>query len=421
VYLIRPAEWIPALYFNWNMLFNFLGVLSMLFIALDKNKKITTDRTFVFLIAFILFMVLSNIFNNQFSTISVYFNQVLATAIIFLLTQTAISSSKQLDKFIFYIILTILFICYQCHLQVTVGSNWGGLEPLSRGILSTFNEESGKSAMRELQVVWYGILEDPNDLGMLLIAFAPYIYNKIFYQKTKLTTKAFWALSLLIISYTVVLTNSRGSMLALIAGLGCFYIIKKRSTGGFIMAGLICLALLAVAPSRMGELTSGDYSAMGRIFAWILSLELFAMNPVFGIGTKHFLDYHFLTTHNSYVLALVETGFFGFTAYLSIFVVTLTTAIKTAYSKINEETSTEIIALASGLIGIMLSIFFISRTYVLLPFFFCAIVINYLRINSNDEYKKFISSISIIKLGVISTTFIIFIYLFNRLATGFLL
>ena len=193
-------------------------------------------------------------------------------------------------------------------MQYTTGANWGGLEPISRS-LSEIDPITGLSISRELQVVWFGILQDPNDLGMLLIAFMPYIVNRVFYQELSFIKKIFWLVAFLSIAYTVILTNSRGSMLSLIGGLACFYIIKKRSMTGYVVAGFIALALLAVAPSRMGEIGSGDYSAMGRVYAWILALELLAMSPVFGIGATHFLDYHSLTTHNSYVLALVENGF----------------------------------------------------------------------------------------------------------------
>ena len=331
VYLIRPAEWIPALYFNWNMVLNAMGLLVIIAIAFNQNRKFTYDRTTLYLVWFLVSMILSNVFNGQFHTIPTYFFQILSTLIIFVLTQTAISKPKQIDSFILIIIGLILFICFQCYLQISTGANWGGLEPLSRGV-GGIDPETGVSLQREFQVVWFGILHDPNDLGMLLIAFIPYIFNRIFYQGVPFTSKIFWFCAMLLIGYTVILTNSRGSMLSMIGGLACFYIIKKRSVTGYVIAGIMALALLAVAPSRMAELGSGDYSAMGRVYAWILALELLAMNPLFGIGATHFLDYHGLTTHNSYVLAMAENGIIGFIGYFSIIVISVYTMVKVAYA-----------------------------------------------------------------------------------------
>lgn len=420
VYLIRPAEWIPVLYFNWNMLLIGLGLLVIIASALNQNKKSTYDRTSLFLLWFIVSMMLSNIFNAQFSTISTYFLQMLFTLVVFALTQISITKTKQIDNLILLIVLAILFICYQCYLQVTVGYNWGGLEAYSRGLVSSIDPETGMSTERELQVVWFGVLEDPNDLGMLLIAFAPYIYNRIFYQQLNFLKKSFWFIALLIIGYTVILTNSRGSMLSLIGGLAFFYIIKKRSMTGYILAGLIALALLAIAPSRMSELGSGDHSAMGRVYAWILALELLAMNPIFGVGAKHFMDFHGLTTHNSYVLAMVENGVLGFIGYFSLIALSVSTMIKVAYNTNDKKQSIEIIALVSGMIGILISIFFISRTYVLMPYLYIAIMMAYIRVYSPELHSKYINTLSLVKLSFMSFGFIIFIYLFNRLATNML-
>ena len=417
VYLIRPAEWIPALYFNWNMMLNALGLLVMMAIAINQHRKFTYDRSTLFLLWFFASMILSNIFNGQFSTIGSYMPQVISTIIICVLTQTTITKGKQLDNFILVIICLILFICFQCYLQVTVGANWGGLEPYSRGIISSIDLDTGISAQRELQVIWYGILQDPNDLGMLLIAFMPYMINRFLYQGLAFTRKIFWLIAILVIGYTVILTNSRGSMLSLIGGLACFYIIKKRSMAGYVIAALMALALLAIAPSRMGELGSGDHSAMGRIYAWILALELLAMSPIFGIGAKHFLDFHYLTTHNSYVLAMVENGIVGFIGYFGLIALSVYTMVKVAYALDDEKRSTEVISLVSGMIGVLISIFFISRTYVLLPFLYIAIMMTYIRVYCPELHAKHIQALSLFKITCISFGFIIFLYLFNRLAT----
>lgn len=420
VYLIRPAEWIPALYFNWNMLLIVIGTLVIVVSALNQNKKHSYDRTSLFLLWFIISMVLSNVFNGQVNTISNYFSQMLFTLIVFALTQISITKEKQIDNFILIIVLAILFICYQCHLQVTVGYNWGGLEPFSRGLISSIDADTGMSTERQLQVIWFGVLQDPNDLGMLLIAFVPYIFNRIFYQKLSFIRKFFWFSALIVICYTIILTNSRGSMLALIGGLASFYIIKKRSVTGYILAGIMAVALLAIAPSRMSELGSGDHSAMGRVYAWVLALELLAMNPVFGIGATHFLDFHGLTTHNSYVLAMVENGVLGFIGYFSLLALSVYIMVKVAYNNENKAESTEIIALLSGMIGILISIFFISRTYVLFPYLYIAVMMAYIKVYSPTLFAKYINSLSLIKLAAMSFGFIIFIYIFNRVTTAFL-
>ena len=419
VYILRPAEWIPALYFNWNMLLNGIGVLVVFFAILDKNDKVLFDRTILYFLWFVFAMVLSNIVRLQFSTIGEYLPQMVTNLIVFALVQITLTDIERARRFIVLIVLLLLFVCYQCYLQVQVGSNWGGLEPFYRSILVATDDGVVKSL--EPQVKWFGILSDPNDLGMILIAFVPYIFSRIVFQELTIWKKTLWTLSLFVLIYTVVLTNSRGSLLALIVGVCAFFVIKKRSVAGIVAACVAAAVLLALGPSRMGEIGSGDNSAMGRVYAWILSLELFAMNPVLGVGADHFLDYHGRTAHNSYVLAFVETGILGFIGYLSVFILSIGTALKVAFRVEDMRKSIEIIALASGLIGILVSIFFISRTYVLLPFMYAALLTTYCKVCCPDIFSEQIKAIKIPFLIFCSVSFIIFVYIFNRLSTMLLL
>lgn len=421
VYFIRPAEWIPALYFNWNLLLNGIALVMFAQIASNPKASFNADRMTKFLFAFFAATIVSNIMNGQFGTIGGNLMQNLTTIIIFVLIQSAINTGKQVENFILVIMWLTMFICYQCYLQATQGENWGGLKPLSRSLIDSFDPNTGEFSAKDIQVVWYGILMDPNDLGMFLVAFLPYAFNKVVYQDIGLHKKGFWALVIAVVSYTVILTNSRGTMLSFIAGLGCFYIIKTRSLVGLIAAGVIGVGLLAVGPSRMGELTSGDYSAMGRVYAWILALDLFVMNPLFGVGAKHFTDYHAYTTHNSYVLAFVENGMVGFVSYMAMFIVPVYTGVKVAYAIDDKRRSTEVISLVCGLLAIGLAMFFISRTYVLMPFLYMAVMTSYMRVYCPEAYKDAIGKLSLIKLGMFSAGFIVFVYIFNRLATGLLL
>jgi putative inorganic carbon (HCO3(-)) transporter len=417
VYLIRPAEWIPALFFNWNMLLIFIGLLVLSNARGDRENSFRYDRSTTYFVWFSFSMIISNIFNLQFQTILSNSSAIISTLIIFSLVQNTIRKPKQINMFISILVALILFICYQCYLQVSVGQNWGGLEPLYRALLPTDSSD----ILKEPQVLWYGVLGDPNDLGMLLVAFLPFIANKVFFQNISFVARTYWFLAMTAIIYTIILTNSRGSILALIAAVGSFFIIKHKSLFGVVLAAIMALALLALGPSRMSEVTSGDHSAMGRVDAWIIALHLFVRSPVFGIGARHFTDFHYYTTHNSFVLAFVENGIFGFIPYFGLFVIAVYTAIHVAYAEENRKLSTEIISLVSGLIGILISIFFISRTYVLLPFLYVVILMTYIRVNCADSYAREIVGLPLSKVLLICILFLIFLYIFIRLSTALLL
>jgi hypothetical protein len=412
IYILRPAEWIPALYFNWNLMLNFLGAFAIGLLSLDQKKKLPYDRTTLFLLWFFFAMIISNLVRGQVGVIQTYFLQMMTNVLLYVLVQFSVTTEKKMRRLLLTIVLLLMFVCYQCYIQVTQGANWGGLEPLTR------NDNSSDEAT--LQPIWYGVLGDPNDLGMILIAFVPYIFNRIFFQSISFLAKINWLVAIFVLIYTVILTDSRGSQLALIAALGSFFVIKQRSVVGLIFAGVCGIVLLSLGGGRMGEVTSGDHSAMGRVYAWILALELFAMSPISGVGANCFMNYHAYTTHNSFVLAFAEVGLLGFVAYISLFIVPINSAVRVALKETNKLVSIEIIALSSGLIGIMVSIFFISRTYVLLPLVYISILITYVRIQSPILFSKEIHSLKIRTLIMLSIFFIIFLYVFNRLTTSLL-
>ncbi|MFT6372508.1 MAG: O-antigen ligase [Gammaproteobacteria bacterium] len=419
VYIIRPAEWIPALRFNWNFLLNSLAILVIGAMTLDQKRKLSYDRITLFLLWFFFSMIVSNLVRGQIGVIGTYFLQMVTNISVFVLLQASVTSEKQIRRLILIIALLLVFVCYQCHLQLTQGENWGGLKPLYRNDGAT--DDSFGNIVGEKQPIWYGILSDPNDLGMILIAFVPYIFNRIFFQSISLLARINWLGIMLVLIYSVILTQSRGSLLALVAAFGSFFMIKQRSLAGMVFSGVSGVVLLTLGGSRMSSVTSGDESAMGRVDAWILALQLFAQNPISGIGANRFNVYHAYTTHNSYVLALVETGLLGFVVYMSMFIVSLNTAIRVALKEANNQISTEIIALAAGLIGIAISVFFISRTYVLLPMLYISILVTYVRIQSPTLFAEEIHSLKLKALIFFSILFIIFLYIFNRLATSLLL
>jgi O-antigen ligase len=45
---------------------------------------------------------------------------------------------------------------------------------------------------------------------------------------------------------------------------------------------------------------------------------MFRHSPIFGVGARQFVDHHFLTAHNSYVLTLAELGFPGLVLFVSV-------------------------------------------------------------------------------------------------------
>jgi O-antigen ligase len=69
-------------------------------------------------------------------------------------------------------------------------------------------------------------------------------------------------------------------------------------------------ALVVLGP-RMNTISPEEASSYGRLEAWVVGMSLFKSSPLFGIGFGNFMEYHFRTAHNSFVLCSAELGLLG--------------------------------------------------------------------------------------------------------------
>lgn len=419
VYLIRPSEWIPGMELRWNLILNILGAIALLWATINERTRVVMDRTWGFAILFLIFMILSNLAHAQFDTISVYLPGMLTNILVFLLIPVSLKTIKQAEVFLLFLVCIVLFICYQCYVQATVGENWAGIPALQRRSIEL--QESGPAIYTYTpQAVWVGVFKDPNDLGLLLICFLPLTFAKALFTKTSAIARLFWTAAMVTMVYTVYLTNSRGTFVALLASVAAFFIIKYRSLVGLVMASSAGILLLTVGPSRMGSITSGDSAAMERVYAWILALELFAMYPFFGIGARHWGDVHGRVTHNSYVLAFVENGFAGYVSYLAVFLVGMFVAVSVVFEENDKNTQMTLMGLAACLAGCMASIFFISRTYILVPYLISSSVITYAKLVNPDVFANAVKKMNLIILGAFAAASIVGVWIINILTTRFM-
>jgi len=331
-----------------------------------------------------------------------------------------VQSPKQLRLVTNIFAALAMFVVYQCHLQMTVGENIAGIAPLVRNNEVT-DLEGFVTNSQSLQALWVGVFEDPNDVGLLFVTLLPIALVRAIYIPNGPISRAFSAVTATALIYGVYLTDSRGTFVALLGGVGFFFILKFRSIRGLIVAGVGGFFLITVGPSRMASITAADDSAMERIYAWIEALYAFSLYPFFGLGPKHWSDWHHKTTHNSFVLAFVENGFVAYVCWLAVIAIPLYLVTRAAFDVEDEKTRIEYAAWGACLAGVMLSIFFISRTYVLVPYFVTACVLTFCRVQDRTLYARFIVDATPIRLGAVAAGSVVMIWVTNILTTRLML
>ena len=169
-----------------------------------------------------------------------------------------------------------------------------------------------------------GMLEDNNDFALALNMGLPFLAQIGASEKNKVLKRWFYAIVPLQI-LTVLMTHSRGGLLALIALALVLLWRSKNRVAGFTLlfvAGIISLPLMPDEFfDRMGTIKNyeEDGSALGRLAAWKTAINMAVSNPILGVGLSRFKASYMQyasgfehetarATHNAYLQIWAECG-----------------------------------------------------------------------------------------------------------------
>lgn len=293
--IIRPQEFIPSLANMPLLQFILLGAVGIWAFTPDKGLELPQFTVLPF---FLVCVWLSLGFAGWWGGIVPALNTMLPPILYCVAISGCVRSIEAFRKFTLLLVLCAAVLVLHGHFQSTQGISWTG-QPMIEG-----------------RITYSGIFNDPNDMGLL---FAMSVAFCVYHLRISRRKMARWlALATLgWLLYGVYLTDSRGTMLAILAvlGLEVGYSYGKKIV---IVAASIAVPVL-VAFTRLAEVDSEEASAQGRVDAWYEGVQLLMAHPVFGAGWGMFSDYNFgLTAHNSVVLAMAELGLAGFTFWLAL-------------------------------------------------------------------------------------------------------
>jgi hypothetical protein len=165
------------------------------------------------------------------------------------------------------------------------------------------------------RVRYRGVLQDPNELALVLgvglsLAFA------FAMRRGQETRRRGAAIALAVLTFGAVatciqFTQSRGGQLVLLSVLLVHALWRWKWKAVAVLALLAPVALLMMGGDGDGGRVDAHASTEERYEAWATGIQLFRSSPIWGIGHEQFVEHHYLTAHNSYVLALAETGAVG--------------------------------------------------------------------------------------------------------------
>lgn len=298
---VRPAEIVPA----WGAV-PFVDILTILAGVIGVFSVAARPRPFAnlpqdkLLIAFWAMLVISSLKVWLWLAYSAWL-AFMPVVFVYFLLRTAITSEAKLKGMIYALVALNVFLAVNGVLQYHTGIGFGNV------------------TMKFDRIVGTGIFNDPNDLGMTLVLALPFVFTMIGSRTTWLGLRILAVPALVVIFMAIYYTNSRGTLVGVVAVLAAWAFLRFRTVSAGLVAIILVGVIAVAAPSRGGEIDSGESSAQSRIQSWAQGWNMLKWYPLTGVGYAQYTEHHIKVAHNSFVHTFAELGLIGASIFMGMF------------------------------------------------------------------------------------------------------
>ncbi len=260
-----------------------------------------------------------------------------------------------------------------------------GMDLDTYGLVETVGVDESGGAAQIYRARALGFLADPNDLAQYLLACLP-LAALLWRPGRALGNALQVVLPTCVMLGAMFLTRSRGGLIGLV--LLVTLAASRISRFAAPIAGVaITAAALALGFSGGRATSISEGTGAGRIELWSEGLQALASSPLLGVGYKNIQDsLGGYTAHNSYVLCLVETGILGLYFWLAAFLVTYFQLWPVlSDTQVSPDSRRFCRAGALALASVMITGFFLSRTYALTPYIFLGVATSAFLVARKDQ------------------------------------
>ncbi len=217
----------------------------------------------------------------------------------------------------------------------------------------------GTTSVANGRIRYRGILQDPNELALAISIGAPFALAA-FERRRSLPRLGLALATFGLVLVCDIYTQSRSGQLVFAAVIGAYFVRRLGWRG--LVAGFLVSAPVLLLGGRQG--IDAESSSLERLECWSAGLDMWRRSPIFGVGKGQFIEHHYLTAHNSFILALAETGLFGAFIWTSLVYVTFKIPI-TALRRLRGQPDARFADVAAmtilaTLCGLMVGSFFLS-------------------------------------------------------------
>ena len=306
---------------------------------------------------------------------------------ILLSTLTAYNSSEAMTSFttaMFPVIATFLLIINASSEKLDLEIIRGGLivavlALTSIAIVRTLWSWGFNFSIKIPRLEGEGQWANANDLAALMVLVLPLVSFPLISRSKSLWNKFFGLILVAFLLFGVWLSQSRGAMMAIVAGYIVYFSTKGKLRLKLIIpiATILLVCVVFLASIRRDESDTAGSNSM-RLEYTIVGFRMLKTNPITGVGfdnysnlferyTTKFDEYGKRTAHSSWILAMAENGLPGLALILSLFIY----VIRRAFS-LRSIQPEQLVAMVSY--GICMSL--LSHTYQLAPYVLFAWVLS---------------------------------------------
>jgi len=193
------------------------------------------------------------------------------------------------------------------------------------------------------RAVWNYVYNNPNDLATLCLIALGIALGFVFAKPSRALVRLGAGISAILLVVVILLTQSRGAFIGLVAGMGpaLIWLGLKRPGRLFLSAGILALVIGLAIPESVWERLSGiekltsvskiaeadpEGSAEQRFEIQKVGWQIFLDNPVFGVGlgayplenARYAPELGRKDTHNTYLNVAAEVGLPGFALWCAL-------------------------------------------------------------------------------------------------------
>jgi len=322
IFFIRPDDFVTGLAELRLYLSAFVVCLLFSWRELSvtiRQGKLSSDPITCCILLYGIVFTISNIFQVSTSVAIEKGFDYVKLFLYYLLFISLVTTPERLRKFVVALVLCILVISAMVLLDYFEVFEIEVIEPFMQKLY----DEDGSILGTVPRLKYLGTFQDPNDFSMLLgvgIIFSVYLFNS-----GASILRGLWLIPLASCVFLMTLTQSRGGLLGLAAGVAAYFASRLGWRKALPLAIIAVAALLFIIGGRQADFSLSDGTGQDRLRIWSEGLTLMTepKNILIGIGVEKYQDEVGQVAHNSYLHAFVETGMIGGIIFSGMFLLIL--------------------------------------------------------------------------------------------------